>query len=92
MRVRGQAIAEVAPQARLRSAEVSAYWSASENVDWEGAVGYDSSGRLQTFVMGLDNQIYSQIFGPGGVPVTGYFRTGVPVNLVRVSNSLTNQS
>ena len=45
VRVRGQAIAEVAPQARLRSAEVSAYWSASENVDWEGAVGYDSSGR-----------------------------------------------
>jgi len=45
VRVRGQAIAEVAPQARLRSAEVSAYWSAGENADWEGAVGYDSSGR-----------------------------------------------
>jgi hypothetical protein len=45
VRVRGQAIAEVAPQARLRSAELSAYWSAGENVDWEGAVGYDASGR-----------------------------------------------
>jgi hypothetical protein len=45
VRVRGQATAEVAPQARLRSAEVSAYWSAGENSDFEGAIGYDASGR-----------------------------------------------
>jgi hypothetical protein len=45
IRLRGQANAEVAPQARLRSAELSAYWSASDAVDWEAAVGYDSYGR-----------------------------------------------
>ncbi|HET7816158.1 MAG TPA: carboxypeptidase-like regulatory domain-containing protein [Sphingomicrobium sp.] len=45
VRLRGQADAEVAPHARLRSAELSAYWSASDEADWEGALGYDSAGR-----------------------------------------------
>jgi hypothetical protein len=45
VRVRGSAIAEVTPVARLRSAELSAYWSASDTADWEGAVAYDASER-----------------------------------------------
>ena len=32
----------MAPEARFRSAELSAYWAASEKVDWEGAVAYDA--------------------------------------------------
>jgi hypothetical protein len=45
VRLRGAASFDVAPSARFRTAELSAYWSASENVDWEGAVAYDSQGH-----------------------------------------------
>ncbi|HEU5482228.1 MAG TPA: carboxypeptidase regulatory-like domain-containing protein [Sphingomicrobium sp.] len=41
VRVRGATSFEVSPHGRLRSAELSAYWSASDNVDWEGALAYD---------------------------------------------------
>lgn len=41
VRLRGLGTVEVAPQARFKAAELSAYWSASENVDWEGALAYD---------------------------------------------------
>ena len=45
VRLRGFASAEVVPQARFRSAELSAYWSASDHADWEGALAWDSLGR-----------------------------------------------
>ena len=32
---------DVKPSARFRSAELSAYWSASEQSDWEGVLAYD---------------------------------------------------
>jgi hypothetical protein len=41
VRLRGQAIWEVTPQSRLKTAEISAYWSASDKADWEGALAYD---------------------------------------------------
>ncbi|MEA2351558.1 MAG: hypothetical protein QOG86_2499, partial [Thermoleophilaceae bacterium] len=44
VRVRGSTEFEVKPSARFRSAELSAYWSASEQSDWEGVLAYD---RLQ---------------------------------------------
>ena len=34
---------EISPQSRFRMAELSAYWSASENADWEGAIAYDAT-------------------------------------------------
>ena len=43
VRLRGTTTFEIAPEARFRVAELSAYWSATENVDWEGAVAYDAS-------------------------------------------------
>ena len=43
VRLRGQTVWEVSPQSRFRTAELSAYWSASDNADWEGAVGYDAN-------------------------------------------------
>ncbi|QIL01540.1 carboxypeptidase regulatory-like domain-containing protein [Sphingomonas sinipercae] len=43
VRLRGGTSFEITPHARLRSTEVSAYWSASDRVDWEGAVAYDAS-------------------------------------------------
>jgi hypothetical protein len=41
VRVRGAASFEVSPQSRLRAAEVTGYWSASDTVDWEGTLAYD---------------------------------------------------
>ena len=41
VRLRGQALWEFSPQSRFRSAELSAYWAASDKADWEGAIGYD---------------------------------------------------
>jgi len=45
VRLRGFGSVEVAPEARFRSAELSAYWSASEFVDWEGAIAYDAPSK-----------------------------------------------
>jgi hypothetical protein len=45
VRLRGYGSVEVLPETRFRSAELSAYWSASENVDWEGALAYDAGAR-----------------------------------------------
>jgi hypothetical protein len=50
VRVRGSTDFDVAPSARFRSAELSAYWSASEQSDWEGVLAYDqleSRGRVR---------------------------------------------
>jgi len=45
VRLRGSTSFDVAPSARFRTAELSAYWSASENADWEGTLAYDSTGH-----------------------------------------------
>ncbi len=45
VRLQGEAMWEFRPESRLRSAGLNAYWSASERVDWEGAVGYDAVGK-----------------------------------------------
>ena len=48
VRVRGSGRWEVAPKARLRDAEVSAYWAASDNADWEVGIGYEAlAGRTR---------------------------------------------
>ena len=41
VRIRGSADFDVKPGARFRSAELSAYWSATENSDWEAGLAYD---------------------------------------------------
>jgi hypothetical protein len=41
VRLRGSTSFEISPQSRFRSAELSAYWSASDTADWEGAIAYD---------------------------------------------------
>jgi hypothetical protein len=45
VRVRGSGRWEVAPHARLRDAELSAYWSASDRADWEVGVGYEALAK-----------------------------------------------
>jgi hypothetical protein len=45
VRLRGEATWEFRPESRFRSAQLSAYWSASDRVDWEGAVAYDAYAK-----------------------------------------------
>jgi hypothetical protein len=45
VRLRGSSTIEVVPEARFRAAELSAYWSASERVDWEGALAYEAAAK-----------------------------------------------
>ena len=45
VRVRGEAVWDIRPGRRFRSAELSAYWSATDRADWEGAIAYDAAGR-----------------------------------------------
>lgn len=42
VRLRAGGSFDVAPSARFRSAELSAYWSRSDEVDWEGDLAYDA--------------------------------------------------
>ena len=46
VRVRGAATWEVQPEARFRAAELSAYWSASRNADFEAGLAYDAPARV----------------------------------------------
>ena len=41
VRIRGQAAWEFSPYSRFKTAELSAYWSASDKAEWEAAIGYD---------------------------------------------------
>jgi len=43
VRLRAAADFDMTPRAKFRTAEVSAYWSASDTVDWEGGLTYDST-------------------------------------------------
>ena len=45
VRVRGSGRWEVSPHARLRGAELSAYWSASDRADWEVGLGYEALAK-----------------------------------------------
>jgi hypothetical protein len=58
VRIRGSTDFDATPKARFRSAELSAYWTATEHSDWEGVLAYDGEthrarARL-THVLRLD--------------------------------------
>jgi hypothetical protein len=46
VRIRGSANWELQPQARFKTAEMSAYWSASHSADYEGALAYDAEVQV----------------------------------------------
>ena len=46
VRIRGSGSWTLQPQARLRTAEMSAYWSASRSADFEAALAYDAEARI----------------------------------------------
>jgi hypothetical protein len=45
VRVRASAKWGVAPKPKFRDAELTGYWSASENSDWEGTLAYEGSAK-----------------------------------------------
>jgi hypothetical protein len=45
VRLRGEALFDIKPESRFRTAELSAYWSASDKADWEGTVAYDAFAK-----------------------------------------------
>ncbi len=57
--LRAETSFDVSPSARFQTAELSAYWSASERIDWEGDLAYDAlSHRARakiTHVRGFDS-------------------------------------
>lgn len=46
VRLRGAGVWQISPDSRFKTAELSAYWSASERADFEGAVAYDAQSGL----------------------------------------------
>jgi hypothetical protein len=70
VRLRGTGDFTVSPSAHLKDAELSAYWSATERTDWEGALGYDGDAhrvrarlthviRLNTMALALTGEAAS---------------------------------
>jgi hypothetical protein len=45
VRLRGESDFDISPGARFRSAEISAYWTATEHGDWEGVLTYDGEAH-----------------------------------------------
>jgi hypothetical protein len=45
IRVRAGALFGISPETRLKTAEIDAYWTASDKVDWEGELAYDAQAR-----------------------------------------------
>ncbi len=45
IRLRGTTTFNVSPRSRLQAAELEAYWSASENVDWDGDLIYETDSH-----------------------------------------------
>ncbi|HVL78346.1 MAG TPA: carboxypeptidase-like regulatory domain-containing protein [Sphingomicrobium sp.] len=45
VRLRGSTSLAIAPETRLRSTEISAYWSASDRADWEGALAFEPESK-----------------------------------------------
>ena len=81
VRLRGQALWEMSPQSRFRTAELSAYWSASEKADWEGAVAYDADlkrGRARLSHIRRFSSVAAAASLEGGTD--GSFAAGVNLN------------
>ena len=66
VRLRGAATWEFQPQSRFKTAEVSAYWSASQNADFEAGLAYDA-----TMHVGRARLTHVRRFDTMAVSVTG---------------------
>ena len=66
VRVRGATTFGATPSARLQAAELEAYWSSSENVDWDGDLFYDNGSHRVNAKLS-----YIRRFGGFAVALTG---------------------
>ncbi|HET9399185.1 MAG TPA: hypothetical protein VFO45_10245, partial [Sphingomicrobium sp.] len=81
VRVRGQALWEVSPHSRFRTAELSAYWSATDKADWEGAIAYDADlkrGRARVSHIRRFSSVAAAASLEGGTD--GSFAAGINLN------------
>ncbi len=81
VRVRGEAVWDVRPDRRFRTAELSAYWSASDRADWEGAIAYDAAahrGRARLSHIHRFNSIAAAASVEAGTD--GSFAAGINLN------------
>ena len=81
VRLRGQAVWELSPQSRFRTAELSAYWSASDKADWEGALAYDADikrGRARISHIRRFSSVAAAASLEGGTD--GSFAAGINLN------------
>ena len=81
VRIRGATDFDVSPSARFRTAELSAYWSATEHSDWEGVLAYDrvdhrARARI-THILRLDSMALALT---GEVASTGDVAAGFNLN------------
>ena len=81
VRLRGQATWELSPKSRFRTAEISAYWSASDKADWEGALAYDADvkrGRARLSHIRRFSSVAAAASLEGGTD--GSFAAGINLN------------
>ena len=81
VRLRGQALWDLSPQSRFRSAELSAYWAATDQADWEGALAYDADqkrARARISHIRRFNSVAAAASLEGGTD--GSFAAGVNLN------------
>ena len=81
VRLRAGSTFEISPSARFRTAELSAYWSATENVDWEGGLIYDAANHRGRAKLSHVRRLESMAVAVTGEAATdGSFALGVNLN------------
>jgi hypothetical protein len=81
VRLRGTTEFDVSPAAKLRNAELSAYWSASERVDWEGDLVYDANaGQGRARISHIERLNSLAVALTGEVATDGSLAFGVNLN------------
>jgi hypothetical protein len=81
VRLRGATSFDISPTARFRTAELSAYWSATDNVDWEGDLVYDAVGKRGRAKLSHIRRLESMAIALTGEAATdGSMALGVNIN------------
>ena len=81
VRLRGGTTFDFSPSTRFRSAELSAYWTASDTVDWEGELIYDAAAHRGRARVSHIRRLNSIAFALTGEAATdGSLAIGVNLN------------
>lgn len=81
VRLRGSADYDFSPTPRFRAAELEAYWSASDNVDWEGDLIYDGiSHRANARISHINRFDTMAVALTGEVASDGSVALGINLN------------